>query len=54
MLFVLRLVILANFSHRISKSKDLVLLGEHDEYEPLSRAAFNKKFKKMIKNGFHN
>ena len=37
---------LANFSHRISKSKDLVLLGEHDEYEPLSRAAFNKSFKK--------
>ena len=37
---------LANFSHRISKSKDLVLLGERDEYEPLSRAAFNKSFKK--------
>lgn len=37
---------LANFSHRISKSKDLVLLGERDEYEPLSRIAFNKNFKK--------
>lgn len=37
---------LANFSHRISKSKNLVLLGERDEYEPLSRAAFNKSFKK--------
>jgi len=35
---------LANFSHRISKSKDLVLLGEREEYEPLSRAAFNKNF----------
>ena len=36
---------LANFSHRISKSKDLVLLGERDEYQPLSRAAFNKNLK---------
>tara|TARA_Y200000002_G_scaffold127430_1_gene104944 strand:+ start:1720 stop:2301 length:582 start_codon:yes stop_codon:yes gene_type:complete len=36
---------LANFSHRISKSKDLVLLGERDEYQPLSRAAFNKYLK---------
>ena len=36
---------LANFSHRISKSKDLVLLGERDENQPLSRAAFNKYLK---------
>ena len=33
---------LANFSHRISENEDLVLLGERDEYEPLSRAAFFK------------
>ncbi len=33
---------LANFSHRISENDELVLLGEKNEYEPLSRAAFNK------------
>tara|TARA_B100001057_G_scaffold260732_1_gene260930 strand:- start:14 stop:595 length:582 start_codon:yes stop_codon:yes gene_type:complete len=33
---------LANFSHRISENEDLVLLGERNEYEPLSRAAFFK------------
>ncbi len=33
---------LANFSHRISENNELVLLGEKNEYEPLSRAAFNK------------
>ena len=32
---------LANHSHRLSKSKDLVLLGEKDVYEPLCRACFN-------------
>lgn len=37
---------LANYSHRISKSKDLVLLGERDEYEPLSRRAFIENFNK--------
>ena len=37
---------LANFSHMISKNKDLVLLGEREEYEPLSRNAFNEKLKK--------
>tara|TARA_B100000780_G_C20707270_1_gene281199 strand:- start:21 stop:533 length:513 start_codon:yes stop_codon:yes gene_type:complete len=37
---------LANYSHRISKSKDLVLLGEREEYKPLSRAAFKEKFNK--------
>jgi thymidine kinase len=36
---------LANYSHRISKNKDLVLLGEHEEYQPLSRAAFKEKLK---------
>ena len=43
---------LANYSYRKAKSDDLVLLGETDEYEPLSRAAFYKavlreKVKKM-------
>ena len=37
---------LANFSHRKSKSKDLVFLGERNEYEPLSRSAFYEKFNK--------
>lgn len=32
---------LASFSHRLSKSKDLVLLGEKDVYEPLCRECFN-------------
>lgn len=32
---------LANHSHRLSKSEDLVLLGETDIYEPLCRACFN-------------
>lgn len=33
---------LANHSHRLSKSKDLVVLGEKDIYEPLCRECFNK------------
>lgn len=33
---------LAHVSHRIVKSESLVLLGEHDEYEPLCRSCFNK------------
>ncbi|WP_310993293.1 thymidine kinase [Aequorivita marina] len=33
---------LANYSYRKAKSEDLVLLGETEEYEPLSRAAFFK------------
>ena len=33
---------LANYSYRKSESDDLVLLGETEEYEPLSRAAFYK------------
>ena len=38
---------LANYSHRISAKEELVLLGEKDNYEPLSRAAFfNAKKKK--------
>ncbi|MFC7356221.1 thymidine kinase [Jejudonia soesokkakensis] len=43
---------LANYSYRKAQSDDLVLLGETEEYEPLSRAAFYKamlreKVKKM-------
>ena len=37
---------LAQYSYRKAASKDLVLLGEVDEYEPLSRAAY---FKAMLK-----
>ena len=33
---------LANYSYRKSESDDLVLLGETEDYEPLSRAAFYK------------
>lgn len=32
---------LANHSHRLSKSKELVLLGEKDIYEPLCRQCYN-------------
>lgn len=33
---------LANHSHRLTKSRKLVLLGEKDSYEPLCRDCFNK------------
>lgn len=33
---------LANHSHRLSKSHDLVVLGEKDIYEPLCRDCYNK------------
>ncbi|MFL0353290.1 thymidine kinase [Xanthomarina sp. GH4-25] len=33
---------LAQYSYRLSKNDNLVLLGEVDEYEPLSRAAYYK------------
>jgi thymidine kinase len=33
---------LANHSHRLSKSKKLVVLGEKDIYEPLCRDCYNK------------
>ncbi|MCQ2158521.1 MAG: thymidine kinase [Bacteroidales bacterium] len=33
---------LANHSHRLSRSKDLVVLGEKDIYEPLCRECFNR------------
>ena len=36
---------LAHYSHRTAASDDLVLLGETQEYEPLSRAAYYKALK---------
>lgn len=33
---------LANHSHRLSKSQELVVLGEKDVYEPLCRECYNK------------
>ena len=33
---------LANHSHRLSKSDELVVLGEKDTYEPLCRECYNK------------
>ena len=33
---------LAHYSHRTAENEELVLLGEHNEYEPLSRAAYFK------------
>lgn len=33
---------LANHSHRLSKNKDLVVLGEQDIYEPLCRSCYNE------------
>ena len=38
---------IANYSYRKNKKKDIVVIGEKDKYEPLSRAVF---FKKMQKN----
>lgn len=36
----------AGYSHRLSKSDDLVVLGEKDIYEPLCRHCYNKAMKK--------
>jgi len=36
---------LAHYSHRITQNENLIVLGESDEYEPLSRAAFFKTLK---------
>ena len=36
----------ANHSHRLSKSEELVLLGEKDEYEPLCRHCYNAAIEK--------
>ncbi|OAD46790.1 thymidine kinase [Polaribacter atrinae] len=40
---------LANYSFRKAKNDDLVLLGETQEYEPLSRAAYYKALQKQKK-----
>jgi len=37
---------LAHYSHRINDDEKLVVLGESDAYEPLSRAAFYEAMKK--------
>ncbi len=37
---------LAQYSHRISDSEKLVVLGEKDSYEPLCRECYNEIFKK--------
>ncbi|MFV8837175.1 thymidine kinase [Salinimicrobium soli] len=42
---------LAQYSYRKTANEDLVLLGETEEYEPLSRAAFYKaRLKEKLKN----
>ena len=42
---------LANYSYRKDKSDELVLLGEVDEYEPLSRSAYYKlMLREKVKN----
>ncbi|MFC5047866.1 thymidine kinase [Aquimarina hainanensis] len=41
---------LAQYSYRKSKKDDLVVLGETEEYEPLSRAAY---YKAMLKDKVH-
>lgn len=33
---------LANYSHRLSSSEDLVVLGEMESYEPLCRSCYNE------------
>ena len=40
---------LANYSHRLVKTEDLVVLGEKDVYEPLCRDCFNKALAKEKK-----
>ena len=42
---------LAQYSYRKAKSNDLVLIGEVEEYEPLSRAAF---YKAMLRDKVRN
>jgi thymidine kinase len=37
---------LAQYSHRLSKKSELVVLGEKDEYEPLCRNCFGEAVKK--------
>jgi len=37
---------IANYSFRKNKKKDIVVIGEKDKYEPLSRSIYYKKMKK--------
>ena len=37
---------IANYSYRKNKKKDIVVIGEKDKYEPLSRSVFHKKMNK--------
>ncbi len=37
---------IANYSYRKNKKKDIVVIGEKDKYEPLSRSVFYKKMSK--------
>jgi thymidine kinase len=39
---------LAHYSYRKSDQEDLVLLGEKQDYEPLSRGAFHEAFAKRV------
>ena len=41
---------LAHYSYRKSDQKNLVVLGEKENYEPLSRSAFNKANEKKLNN----
>ncbi|MGB1042403.1 MAG: thymidine kinase [Tenacibaculum sp.] len=41
---------LAHYSYRKAQSEDLVLLGETQEYEPLSRAAYYKALREQHQN----
>lgn len=41
---------LASYSHRLSKSKKLVELGEKDKYEPLCRTCYNKAIQEESEN----
>ena len=40
---------IANYSYRKNKKKDIVVIGEKDKYEPLSRSVFYKKMNKNKK-----
>lgn len=42
---------LAHYSYRKSPNENLVLLGETDQYEPLSRAAYFKAMREMKQQG---
>ena len=40
---------IANYSYRKNNKKDIVIIGEKDKYEPLSRSVFYKKMNKNKK-----